>query len=110
MDLLNLDELAVVKREVTIAGKTYALADQTLGQMIETTRLQKQADSDDAEAIFNQMVRTAKSILPDCPEEVLRGLTMLQLQGLFKFAHALDEEVVQAAQEKKEIEATQTKK
>lgn len=111
MDLLNLDELAVVKREVTIAGRAYAVADQTVGQMMETARLTKKfQETDDAEVIFEQMIRTAQSVVPDCPESVLRNLKVTQLNALFNFAMAQDEEVVAAAKQDKEVEAESVKK
>ena len=98
MELLNLDELVKPTRKVAIKGKEYTIADQTVGQMIEAIRVSKEVDGKNPEVIFEAMVRTAKAVLPDCPEKVLNGMSIRQLNALIEFASASDQQVVEGAE------------
>lgn len=101
MKLLNLDELAVIKRRVTFAGTDYDIAEQTVGQMLSAFDLieegEKMESTGDAEVdatrrVFMQMVDTASRVLPTCPKEVLEAMNFKQLSSLLEFAAASDED------------------
>ena len=100
MELLNLDEIVVVSRQVTLKGEKYNLATRSVGQMISSLQNAKQyeqMDADSEESIakfFASMVDTAQQILPDCPKEVLETMDMNQLNRLIEFANASDQDVV----------------
>lgn len=93
MKLLNLDDLTAVRRTVQIEGVEYAIAEQTLGQLIEDLKIgrkTKRTEADMAQALLTQ----AQALLPDCPEDKLRKLNMRQLNALVEFARASDDDVV----------------
>ena len=100
MELLNLDELIDVKRQVTIGGMSYDVADQTVGEMVEALRTAKtvQDNADDGEVMLSAMVSTAKRLIPDCPKDQIDRMTMRQLAALIEFASASDEQVAAEAE------------
>lgn len=108
MKLLNIDDLVTPKRAVKIGGYEHQIAEQSVGQLIESAKMSKaqRDDQDDAVSRFEDFVATVKRMLPTCQEDVLRGLTIKQLVAIVDFANAPDEEAVQeAAGEKKEATA-----
>lgn len=104
MELLNLDELVKPTRKVVIRGKEYTIGEQTVGQMIEAITVSKEIDKKDPGVIFEAMVRTATSILPDCPKEVLNSLSVRQLSALIEFASASDKQLVEGSEAEPESE------
>lgn len=108
MKLLNIDDLVTPKRAVKICGYEHQIAEQSVGQLIESAKMSKaQRDNqDDVISRFEDFVATVKRMLPTCQEDVLRGLTIKQLVAIVDFANEPDEAAVQeAAGEKKEATA-----
>ncbi len=93
MELLNLDSLIGETRPVMLNGVRYEIKEQTIQQMIESIRAQKTLNRDDAEAMFEGMVGSAKAILPDAPEAEIRNLNINQLHALVEFATASKEQL-----------------
>lgn len=92
MDLLNLDELTELKREVTIRGINYAVVERSVGVMLDSIRVAKMAavkgkSKQTEDAFFENMIGTIQTIIPDCPLEIVRGLTMNQMVALFDFCN-----------------------
>lgn len=104
MELLDLDALESIQKQVTLKGVAYTVADQTVGQMIEALQMSKEAneDPDNPEPIIQALFKTAKRLLPECPVEVIEGLNMKQLSALVEFSSASEEEVSDGA----EVEVT----
>ena len=100
MELLDLDALESVQKQVTLKGQTYDIADQTVGQMMDALKIAKAAnqDPDNPEPIIEGLMRTAKRLLPECPDDVIEGLKMKQLSALVEFASASDEEAAEGAE------------
>lgn len=85
MELLNLDDLTTIERVVTIRGQRYAVADRSVGQMIESLAMVKRGTKATEEEFLGSMVKTIKSILPDCPEDVIRSMSLRQMSALMEF-------------------------
>lgn len=100
MELLDLDALETAQKQVTLKGKTYTIADQTVGQMMEALKFAKaaQEDPDNPEPLLEGLIRTAKRLLPDCKDDIIDGLNMKQLAALVEFASASDEEAAEGAE------------
>jgi hypothetical protein len=94
--LLNLDELAVVKRVVQIGGKQYDVAEQTVGQMISRLQLSKGEKMDDPDVFLRGMQRTAQDIIPGAPKKIIDSLTPKMITQLVEFLN--DQELDEAAQ------------
>ena len=94
MELLNLDSLVSVEREVTLGGEDYTVAHQTVGMMLDAIAATKMDPEKEPDAMFVQMVKSAKRILPDAPDEVIEGMNLDQLSALVEFAVASSQEVV----------------
>lgn len=108
MDLLNLDELLELERTVVIRGVSYPIVERSVGVMLDSIRVAKKAarKSQNEETFFEDMIKTIRTMIPECPEEVVRGLTMPQMIALMNFVNTdpnvLAEEAVAAAKEKGE--------
>lgn len=92
MNLLNIDELSGPERNVTIRGVQYAVVDRSVGLMLDSIRAVKEAERSkgkktDEEVFFTNMIRTLRTILPECPEEVVRGLSMGQMMAILDFCN-----------------------
>lgn len=102
MDLLNLDELTTLERYVTLRGKRYAVNDRSVGQMIESINVTKKAGVQTEEDFLNSMVKTVKAVIPDCPDDVVRSMSLRQMVALLEFVNQdpnkLAEEAVKQAE------------
>lgn len=92
MDLLNIDELSGPERRVTIRGVEYAVVDRSVGLMLDSIRAVKQQSKGnkgkvDEETFFTNMLKTLRTILPECPEEVVRGLSLQQMMAILDFCN-----------------------
>lgn len=87
MELLNLDDLTTIERVVTIRGQRYSVADRSVGQMIESLAMVKRGTKATEEQFLDSMVKTVKAILPDCPEEVVRSMSLRQMTALMEFVN-----------------------
>lgn len=92
MDLLNLDELTGVERQITIRGVNYSVVERSIGVLLDAIKMSKAAakrrnGKQDEEAFLNDMIKTLRTILPECPEEVVRGLTMPQMVTVLEFCN-----------------------
>ena len=86
--LLNLDELAPVRRSVTFGGKTYRVKEMTVEHFIEMNQLAEELEKSGADTPEAQVKATARSIalsLEDCEEAVVRKLHIEQLAVLSRF-------------------------
>lgn len=100
MELLNLDDILVAKRQIEIGGKAYDVADQSVGQMISQLQLQKQLENQGDEVVLmNQIVESVQQIIPDCPAETINKLPMRGINAIFEFANASDKEVIENSSE-----------
>lgn len=106
MELLNIDDLVKPKRAIVVGGYEHVIAEQSIGQLIESIKLAKAVRTEDDPAFeFEQYVKAVQRLLPTCPEATIRGLTMRQLGAIMDFANKPDvEAVAEAAAEKKESE------
>lgn len=105
MDLLNIDELVKPTRAVVVGGYEHVIAEQSIGQLIESVKMAKAAKTDENPAFeFEQYVKTVQRLIPTCPEHTVRGMTMRQLGAIMDFANKPDVEAaaVAAASEKKD--------
>ena len=91
--ILNIDELVTVKRQLTLRGETYDIVEQSVGLMLDSINAIKQADKrrggkkmDEAESL-ERMLKTLQTLVPECPEHVLRGLTMVQMIAILNFCN-----------------------
>lgn len=89
MDLLNLDELVELERHVNIRGVEYAVVERSVGVLLDSIKVAKSVakKNRNEEEFFESMIRTIRTIIPECPEEVVRGLTMAQMLAVFEFAN-----------------------
>lgn len=91
MDLLNLDELVELERRVAIRGTEYAIVERSVGVMLDSLRVAKAATAkgkkQTEEVFFENMIKTIQTIIPECPEAVVRGLSMAQMIAVFEFAN-----------------------
>lgn len=112
MELLNLDELVTTRRQVTLKGTVYDIAEQSVEQMLAATKLTKLIEnkSNDAEKVMEAMMKVAGTIIPDCPVSVLNQLRFEQLNALINFASATDEQVVAEANSDSEDKFTTSEK
>ena len=109
--ILNIDELTSVRRQLTLRGETYDIVEQSVGLMLDSLNAIKQADKRrggkkmDEEEYLNRMLTTLKTIVPECPEHVLRGLTMVQMIAILNFCNQdPNEQAAQAQAEASESE------
>lgn len=90
-NLLNLDELTELEREVLIRGVSYPVVERSVGVMLDSIKIakasQRGAKKVTEEEFFGNMLKTLKTIIPDCPDEVLRGLTMKQMVAVLEFCN-----------------------
>ncbi|WP_429236410.1 hypothetical protein [Aeromonas salmonicida] len=96
MKLLNLDDLFPNQRVVRIKGVEYPIVEQSLGSMIQALKLERDVDRNDQVAVFEGMLTSAGSMIPDAPAEVLRTLSIRQLTAVVQFAAASDEQLPDA--------------
>lgn len=103
--LLNLDELVELERTVLIRGIEYPIVERSVGIMLDSikvaTRAAKQKSNgvrQNEESFFTDMLKTLSTIIPDCPEIVLRGLTMRQMVAVLEFCNSNPEDLVKQAQ------------
>ncbi len=91
--ILNIDELITVKRQLTLRGETYDIVEQSVGLMLDSINAIKQADKRrggkkmDEEEYLGRMLKTLQTIIPECPEHVLRGLTVGQMVAILNFCN-----------------------
>lgn len=104
MELLNLDELANVDRYVTVRGKRYAVYDRTVGHMLESVALARRTEAHTEEEFLEAMLKTVKTIIPDCPEEVVRSLSLRQMTALLEFVNRDPAQFVAEAQAEAEAQ------
>lgn len=105
MKLLNIDDLVKPTRAIVIGGYEHQIAEQSVGQLIESAKLSasQKVEGDETVARFEGFVKSVSTLIPTCPEHVIRGLTIKQMMAIVDFANKPDEEVVQeAVSEKKE--------
>lgn len=110
MKLLNIDDLVKPTRAIVIGGYEHQIAEQSVGQLIESAKLAatQKVEGDETVAQFEKFVKTVSSLIPTCPDHVIRGLTIKQMMAIVDFANKPDEEFVrEAAFEKKEQEQAQ---
>lgn len=91
--LLDLDAILPPTKQIKIVGKTYAVAEMTVGLFAKV----KAFESADIEAMsMLEQVETYASlvseVIPDVPAEVINRLSIPQLQQIFTFAMEQAEE------------------
>lgn len=96
MKLLNLDDLFPNQRVVRIKGVEYPIVEQSLGFMIQALKQERDIDRNDQVAVFEGMLISAASLIPDAPAEVLRSLSIRQLTAVVQFSAASDEQLPDA--------------
>lgn len=98
MKLLNLDELSSPSRPVMLNGKQYEIKEQSLEQLVASTKVRKTLDTSDPEVMLENMITTAHSLIPDAPLAEIRKLNSTQLNALITFANESDETLEQVAE------------
>lgn len=111
MDLLNLDELTELERRVNIRGVEYPVVERSVGVMLDSLRVAKAAAAKGKntavaeEVFFENMIKTIQTIIPECPEAVVRGLSMAQMLALFEFANQDPQKMAEEALASQEARA-----
>ncbi|MFQ2465707.1 hypothetical protein L1871_22725 (plasmid) [Aeromonas caviae] len=96
MKLLNLDDLFPNQRFVRIKGVEYPIVEQSLGSLIQALKQERDIDRNDQVAVFESMLVSAGTLIPEAPAEVLRTLSIRQLTAVVQFASASDEHLPDA--------------
>lgn len=111
MDLLNLDELTELERRVAIRGTEYAIVERSVGVMLDSLRVAKAATrggkKQSEETFFENMIKTIQTIIPECPEAVVRGLSMAQMIAVFEFANQDPQKMAEEALANQEARLTE---
>ncbi len=92
---LDLDAIKMPIGEFKLNKKKYTVYPLTVQQLINLTVLEKQQVSQDNEAQLSNALDILQQMIPDCPREVLEGLTTIQLNRLISWAQALGQETVE---------------
>lgn len=102
-DLLNLDELAEVSKQVKLHGEVYEMKEASVREYIAFQRDAKklEANGDDGLEEFEMSIRMISLMFPDIPEDVLSSLTFSQLSKIIQLIQKGDDEIV------KEVEAAE---
>lgn len=85
---LNLDEMAPVRRTVTLFGQSYPVKDMTVQHFIEMNSLAEELEKkkvDTPVEAVNATVRSVTLSLEGCDESVINKLTVEQLAVLSRF-------------------------
>lgn len=93
MELLNLDDLVVVKRVVRFRGAEYEIVERTLGQLLEDIETAKRAETageNGPERVILAIFDTIRKLLPSMPEDVLRSMNFDQALAVVKFLNKAD--------------------
>lgn len=105
MEILNLDELAIVKKSITLDKVTYAIREMNVDDFIQSSaeakRLEKQTESDAATDIEANIVHLHR-VIPDLPAGRIRTLNFPQLTALIRFVNG---QIVEAGAPASEGEA-----
>ena len=110
MELLNLDALVEVTREVNLGGETYAVATQTVGMMLDAIAAAKLVEEgNEGDEMFMRMVSTCRSILPAAPEDVIRAMNFEQMTALVQYATASEQEVIESSEQEEEEGKSESK-
>ncbi|MFY0176182.1 hypothetical protein [Raoultella ornithinolytica] len=96
--LLDLDSILPPKKEIKLAGKTYAIAEMTVGlfakvKAFEGKDIESMSMLDQVEAYAGLVAE----VMPDVPQEVINRLSIPQLQQIFAFAMEQADEENEAA-------------
>ena len=85
--LLNLDELAPVRRNVSFGGKTYRVKEMTVEHFIEMNTLANELEKRGTGPVADVQatVRSIAMSLEDCEIEAVQKLSIEQLAVLAKF-------------------------
>jgi hypothetical protein len=94
--LLNLDELAAIKRVVQFGGTQYDVSEQTVDQMIARMQSTKDQDLEDPTTFLNNMRQTVQDILPDMPKKIVGSLSLDKMVRIVEFLN--DKELNEAAE------------
>jgi hypothetical protein len=96
MKFLNLDELAVTNRTVTIGGKDYPVQEMSVGNFIETSKETESLKAKGDVSVSENMESTItmiKRFIPTLDDSVARAMNMKQLGTLMRFIRGeLDED------------------
>lgn len=92
MDILNIDDLVTPERVIVLRGQSYSVVDRSVGLLLDSIRAVKQQEKRnkgkiDEEMFFENIIKTVRSIIPECPEEVVRGLQMNQMIAIIEFCN-----------------------
>lgn len=85
---LNLDELAPVRKSVTIKGVVYPVKDMTVEHFVEITRLAEELDAKKDMTPQESVEATVRSValsLEGATVEIIRKLSLEQLAALSRF-------------------------
>jgi hypothetical protein len=86
--LLNLDEMAPIRRSVTFGGNSYRVKEMTVEHFIEMNKLAEELEKKNIDTPVEGVNATIRSVtlsLEDCPESEVRKLSIEQLATLSKF-------------------------
>lgn len=102
MELLNLDSLLTVSRQITLNGVDYNVVEQSVEQMIIGLQVQKQIDKNpdgtfDDEETMKRILESVSSMIPNCPKEQIKRLPMRAIYAIFEFVNASDKEAVNSS-------------
>lgn len=96
--LLDLDSILPPKKEIKIAGKTYAVAEMTVGLFAKVKSFEgKDIESMSMVDQVGAYAELVAEVIPDVPREVINRLSIPQLQQVFSFAMEQAEEENEAA-------------
>lgn len=98
MELLNLDELSLLERYVSLRGKRYAVNDRSVGQMIESIAITRKGGIQTEEEFLASMVKTVEAVIPEAPSEVVRSMSLRQMVALLEFVNQDPNKIAEEAE------------
>lgn len=104
MNILNIDDLATPKRQLTIFGKTYETRDDSVQSFIDSIKLAEEMEKNKGKkSPVDQMEMLVKAVLhavPGLPEVDVRRLNQAQMLTILAFARGeMDEKVESRTEE-----------
>lgn len=98
---LNVDDLAPIKKTMTLLGVTYQMHQVNVGEFINLIGTNDEVTQDEFEALsmaekIKKLVKQIQTAFPDIPESALQSLTMEQLLAVVRFVAGTLEEEAQA--------------
>lgn len=115
MKILNIDAFAEVKRQISFAGQTYAVEEQSVQEFIDNLKaaeaLEASGTSESYATNFEGAVKMVIKSIPTLPEAVIRKLKVPALSAILQFIRGdLDPDATPATEAEATAAAGEEKK